>query len=206
MNILDLTRRLRGGRADHGVLTDREIVRAYERRELRVDPFDPELLRPAALSLRLGSAAAVLRPRGAIDVAWSDTHPQLEARHPDALGRLRLEPGEVMLAPTLERVALSPRLAGLIDGTSDYARLGISVVLSHQVSPGYGSDSPDGAILTLEIVPRLTETVYLRPGTRISNLMLFHCRPAERPYPVMPANYSRDMLVRASRVAEYHAD
>lgn len=205
MSILDLPGRLRGRRrSDHCVLTDREIIRAYERGELRVDPFEPELLRPAALSLRLGNGAAILRPRGAVDVARSDTHPQLDPREPDDLGRLRLEPGEVMLAPTLERVALSPQLAGLIDGTSDYARLGISVVLSHQVSPGYGSDSPDGAILTLEIVSRLPATVYLRPGIRIGNLMLLHCRPAERPYPIMPANYSRDVLVRASRVAEHH--
>lgn len=203
MSILETPRWMRR-RPDHGVLTDREIVRAHERGELRVDPFDPELLRPAALSLRLGHGASVLRTTGAVDVARSHTHPHLEPREPDELGRLRLEPGEVMLAPTLERVALSARLAGLIDGTSDYARLGISVVLSHQVSPGFGSDRPGGAILTLEIVSRLGATVYLRPGTRISNLMLLHCRPADRAYPSMPANYSRDLLVRGSRLAEHH--
>lgn len=186
----------------HGVLTDREIIRAHRRGELRVDPFEPELLRPAALSLRLGEGASVLRTRGPVDVASAETHPVLEPRATDESGRLRLEPGEVMLAPTLERVALSPRLAGLMDGTSGFARLGISVVLSHQVSPGFGSDSAGGAILTLEIVSRLPETVYLRPGCRIGNLMLLRCRPARRPYPHMPANYSRDVVVRASRLAD----
>lgn len=208
MSILDMQRRLRDARRqpDHGVLTDREIITAHKRGDLHVDPFDPKALRPAALSLRLGIQAAVLQSRGAIDVARRDTHPDLVARLPDHLGRLRLGPGEVMLAPTLERIALSPRLAGLVDGTSDYARLGISVVLSHQVSPGFGSDCPGGAILTLEIVSRLSETVFLRPGTRIGNLMLLHCREAQRPYPTMVANYSRDVLVRASRVAEHDVD
>jgi dCTP deaminase len=189
---------------DFGILSDREIRAACESGELGVDPFDPAFLRPAALSLRLGSGASVLVAEDEIDVADASTHPVLVPREPDATGRLRLDPGEVLLAPTLERISLPPGLAGLIDGTSDYARLGISVVLSHQVSPGYGSDVPGGAILTLEIVSRLSRTVFLRPGTRIGNLMLLRCRPAERPYPMMPANYSRDVLVRASRLAEHH--
>jgi len=173
------------------------------REELYVSPFDPAALRPAALSLHLGLRAQVLVPRGAVDVADVGTHPDLITREPDARGCLALWPGEVMLAPTQERIALSGRLAGLVDGTSDYARLGISVVLSHQVSPGYGSDVSGGAILTLEIVSRLSEVVYLRPGTRIGNLMLLHCRTAQRIYPLMAANYSRDVDVRASRLAEH---
>jgi dCTP deaminase len=191
--------------ADVGLLTDNEIVAAHARGELGVRPFDPALLRPAALSLRLGAGAGVLETRGVIDVADVETHPILVPRKPEADGRLRLEPGEVMLAPTLERVSLSPCLAGLVDGTSDYARLGISVVLSHQVSPGFGSDIDGGAILTLEIVSRLPQTVYLRPGSRIGNLMLFRCRESSRPYPQMLANYSRDQWVRPSRLAEHHA-
>ncbi|GAA3053147.1 hypothetical protein GCM10010464_17190 [Pseudonocardia yunnanensis] len=65
-------------------------------------------------------------------------------------------------------------------------RLGISVVLSHQVSPGYGSDIEGGAILTLEIVSHLSRAVFLRPGTRIGNLMLLRCSPVERCTPRCP--------------------
>jgi dCTP deaminase len=187
-----------------GILSDREIRAAYDSRELGIDPFEPELLRPAALSLRLGFEASVLRSDTEVDVADATTYPTLVPRDPDAEGRLRLNPGEVMLAPTMERISLPAGIAGLVDGTSDYARLGISVVLSHQVSPGYGSDIDGGAILTLEIVSHLSRAVFLRPGTRIGNLMLLRCSPVERPYPEMPANYSRDVLVRASRLAEHH--
>jgi len=188
-----------------GVLSDRDILAAVDRGDLGVDPFDADLVRPAALGLRLGSSAAVLVPsEGPIDVADAASHPCLVARTPDEQNRLRLDPGEIMLAPTLERISLSPGLAGLMDGTSSYARLGVSVVLSHQVSPGYGHDLPGGAILTFEIECRLRRTVYLRPGTRIGNLMLFGCSPAWRPYWTMPGNYSRDVTVRASRLAEHH--
>lgn len=183
------------------VLSDEEIVAAMADGDLVVSPFDADMVRPAALSVRLGAEAFVLRADGPVDIADVASHPRLEPREPDEQGRLRLDPGEVMLAPTLERVALSSGLAGLIDGTSDYARLGISVVLCHQVSPGFGV--PNGAILTLEIVSRLLQPVYLRPGTRIGNLMLLRCAGARRPYPEMPANYAHDTEVRASRLAEH---
>lgn len=191
---------------DPALLSDHEILTARRVGELVVTPFDPGMVRPAALGVRLGSGAAVLVPRGDMDIDITDaaTHPVLEPREPDAEGRLRLGPGEVLLAPTLERFALSSGLAGLIDGTSDYARLGISVVLSHQVSPGFGTDVDGGAVLTLEIVSRLPRTVHLRIGTRIGNLMLLRCCPAQRPYPQMPANYSSDVAVRPSRLAEHH--
>lgn len=191
---------------DTAILSDHEIRAARRRGDIVVTPFDPEMIRPAALSVRLGSGACVLVPSGDvdIDVADASTHPVLEPRYPDASGRLRLEPGEVMLAPTFERVALSSSLAGLIDGTSDYARLGISVVLCQQVSPGFGADVDGGAVLTLEIVSRLPRTVHLRVGSRIGNLLFLRCSPAERPYSDMPANYSRDQQVRPSRLAQHH--
>ncbi|MGD9956472.1 MAG: dCTP deaminase [Candidatus Nanopelagicales bacterium] len=188
-----------------GALSDRGILAAYESGELGIDPFDADLVRPAALGLRLGSTAAVLvPPDGPIDLAVAASHPRLVPREPDEHGRLRLDPGEIMLAPTLERISLSPGLTGLMGGTSSCARLGVSVALSHHVSPGYGHDHPGGAILTFEIECRLACTVFLRPGTRIGNLMLFRCSPALRPYWQMPANYSRDVTIRASRLAEHH--
>ncbi|MGK3202559.1 dCTP deaminase [Amycolatopsis sp. MEPSY49] len=188
-------------RARRGVLTDRAIRRAYETGELRVDPFDHELVRPAALGLRLGREAFTLVTSGTVDIADRATHPELVPKEPDAGGRLSVEPGEVVLAPTLERIGLSERLAGLVDGTSDYARLGISVVLCGQVSPGFGRET--GAVLTLEIVNHLRHPVLLYPGARICNLMLFASAGSELPYGAMPHNYSSDHAVVASRLADH---
>src|SRR5438046_1507978 len=106
-----------------GVLVDRDIQAALRRGDLVVSDLDPELIRPAALSLRLGDEAYVLRSRGPLDVDDPASYPELVRRLADAGGRLVLRRGEVMLARTLERVAVGERLAGLIDGTSDWARL-----------------------------------------------------------------------------------
>ncbi|MFD6068874.1 dCTP deaminase [Amycolatopsis sp. TRM77291] len=184
-----------------GILTDRAIKRAHRTGELTITPFEPGLVRPAAISLRLGRQAFALESTGTVDIADRSTYPELRPKELDAEGRLRVEPGEVVLAPTLEKIGLSERLAGLVDGTSDYARLGISVVLCGQVSPGFGSET--GAVLTLEIVNHLRHPVLLHPGTRICNLMLFASTGSEQPYGTMPNNYSRDHDVAPSRLADH---
>ncbi|HEY3466515.1 MAG TPA: dCTP deaminase [Amycolatopsis sp.] len=199
MSVSSVTRRSRI--RQRGVLTDRAILQARIDDELFVEPFDPALLRPAAISLRLGGEAFSLHTTGPVDVADRATHPALVAKQVDANGRLVIDPGEVVLAPTLERIGLSTKLVGLVDGISDYARLGISVVLCGQVSPGFGSET--GAVLTLEIVNHLRHPVLLYPGARICNLMLFASAGSELSYGEMPHNYSADHTVVASRLADH---
>jgi dCTP deaminase len=160
------------------------------------------MIRPAAISLRLGDYAAVLDAAQTIDARDRRTYPHLTARLPDESGRLVVRPNEVLLASTLEKISISHELTGILDGISDVARLGISVVLSQQVSPGYGS--PSGAVLTLEIVSRLPQPVILYPGTRICNLMLMRCARAAKPYSDMLHNHSADTQAAPSNWAAFH--
>lgn len=183
-----------------GLLVDRDLLAALRSGELVVTDLCPELVRPAAVSLRLGAEAFVLRSRCPVDVADAATYPELVERPADPHCRIVLRPGEVMLARTQERVGLSERLAGLLDGTSDWARLGVSVVLAHQVSPGFGM--PDGSPLTLEIVSRLDHDVLLHPGMRIANLMVVGGRQARRSYRDMAAHHSRREWSVASRLPD----
>ena len=184
------------------VLADHQILSVIKSGDLEVSPFEAEMIRPAALSLRLGAEASVLGAAQAVDARDLDTYPRLTPRLPDAFGRLVVNPGEVLLAPTMEKVAISNRLTGILDGISDVARLGISVVLSQQVSPGYGW--PAGAVLTLEIVSRLPVPVMLYPGTRICNLMLMRCGRPAKSYSSMLHNHSRDVGAMPSNWHAYH--
>ena len=186
-----------------GLLVDRDIRAALRRGDLVIPELDPELIRPAAVSLCLGKGAYVLASHRPVDVTDPATYPDLVPRPVDSGGCLVVHPGEVLLARTWERVGISERLAGLLDGTSDLARLGVSVVLCHQVSPGFGM--PDGAPLTLEIVNRLAHEVRLRPGTRIANLLLVRGRRALRSYRSMPANHSVPGWTVASRLGDAEA-
>jgi dCTP deaminase len=183
-----------------GILVDRDIRNAIRRGEVVVTDLDWSSVRPAALGLRLGDQAYVLSTTQPMDVADGSTYPELVPRPLDGQGRIVLRPGEVLLARTLERIGLGERLAGLLDGTSDYARLGISVVLCHQVSPGYGM--PGGSPLTLEIVSRLPYEVYLRPGVRIANLMLLRGNRVVQSYREMTAHHSSPGWSVGSRLSE----
>jgi dCTP deaminase len=181
------------------VLADHELRAALQNGDLVVEDLDPELIRPAALSLRLGEEAFALVSRQPVDIDDDATYPDLVPRPLDARGRLVLRPNEVLLVRTHERVGLSSCLSGLLDGTSDLARLGITVVLAHQVSPGWGW--PGGAVLTLEIASRLAHDVLLRPGMRIANLLVFHGAAADRSYGDMPAHHPTEGWSVASRLS-----
>ena len=120
-----------------GLLVDRDLHAAMRCGDLVVTDLDPQMIRPAAVSLRLGDEGSCFGPKA----RWTSPTrflPELAPRPTDEQGRIVLRPGEVMLTRTMERVGVGDRLAGLLDGTSDWARLGVSVVLAHQVSPGYG--------------------------------------------------------------------
>ena len=94
------------GRGGHPmtVLADHELRAALESGDLVVKDLDPELIRPAAVSLRLGEEAFALVSRQPVDIDDDATYPELVARPLDARGRLVLRPGEVLLARTHERV------------------------------------------------------------------------------------------------------
>lgn len=183
------------------VLADHEIVAAVDDGSLRVEPFDQGLVRPAALSLRLGESAYVLEASGPVDATDEATYPRLVPRHRDDQGRVVVNPGEVVLAPTLERITVPDTLFGVLDGITDIARLGLSVVLAQQVSPGFGA--PNGAVLTLEIVNHIGQPIYLRPAMRVCNLVLLRCSRPARLYSDMPYNHSRDRDAMPSRLADY---
>lgn len=186
-----------------GLLVDQDLRAALRDGELVVSDLDPTLIRPGAVSLCLGDEAYALVSRQPVDVVDATTYPDLVPRPLDGSGRLVLGPGEVLLARSHERVALSERLSGLLDGTSDCARLGLAVVLAHQVSPGWGR--PHGAPLTLEITSRLAHEVALRPGMRIANLLVLRGARARRPYTAMPAHHPPGGWSVASRLGDAEA-
>jgi len=79
-----------------------------------------------------------------------------------------LPPGGFVLAQTLETVCLPNNLAGLVEGRSSYARLGISVhVTAPKIDPGF-----EGTI-TLEMANHGTLPLKLRAGVdKPAQLML----------------------------------
>src|SRR5690349_14314966 len=147
------------------ILTGPEILKQVRAGEIRIDPFNEELLNPGSIDVRLGSRFFVYDAH--------DTHEPLDASKENpgkeewrAPGdRVLLQPGMLYLAHTLERIWSRSRVP-VIDGKSSLGRLGVSV---HQTA-GYGDAGFDGQY-TLEVT--VVYPIWVAVGMRFAQ-MRFH--------------------------------
>jgi dCTP deaminase len=80
----------------------------------------------------------------------------------------RLEPGQFVLAQTLERVYIPADLVGLVEGRSSYARVGVTVhVTAPKIDPGFD------ASITLEMANFGKVAVDLRAGVDVPAQLIF---------------------------------
>ena len=142
-----------------GVLPDFEIV-CLARRGM-VNPYDPELVNPASLDVRLGENLLVEIPSSYALVPYSIAgHTQEKP--------FMLQPHEFVLAETLERFEIPNVVAGQLALKSSRAREGIEHLMAGYVDPGYCGR------LTLELQnARSMHPVPLWPGMRIGQIV-FH--------------------------------
>lgn len=134
------------------VLSRQSILRAIADRHLVVEPFDPAMVQSDGIDVRLG-------PNFLSDERGSFTIPMGDY--------LYLEPGETMLAATLERVEIPNDMTGNMIDRSSIGRL---FVLAHV---GAGSHDPRfRGYSTLELVNLSRKPVRLLIGGAITKLQL----------------------------------
>lgn len=154
------------------MISTKRIRNALRDGSIEVDPLCEELLGPSSIGLRLGNSAYKLQASEPVVVDEESTYPEIRNVKPTPAGLFALKPREVLLAPTLERVSFSEHYAAVISGTSDLARLGVSVTLSEAVAPGFGNTRP--GILTLELVSHAPVPILVKPGMRICKMLVFY--------------------------------
>jgi dCTP deaminase len=90
---------------------------------------------------------------------------------PEIAEALRLEPGELVLGCTLERIRLGSGLAGQISPLSHIARFGLGVTCGADfINPGFGSSVPSP--LTLELFNHNVRPLELCAGMPVAHLRL----------------------------------
>jgi dCTP deaminase len=170
------------------LLSDRDLTGEIEAGNLRLDPFEPELLQPSSVDVRLDRLFRVFNNHlyTHIDPALrqDDLTTQVEVADGEPFV---LHPGEFVLASTLEVITLGDRLAGRLEGKSSLGRLGL---LTHStagfIDPGFSGH------VTLELSNVATLPIRLWPGMKIGQLCIFRLSsPAENPYgsPVYGSRY-----------------
>ena len=146
---------------------------------VRLDPFDPEMIQPASIDVRIDRFFRLYDNHRYAMIDPSTEQESLTrevAVAPDE--SYMLHPGEFVLASTYEQVTLPDDIAARLEGKSSLGRLGL---LTHStagfIDPGFTGH------ITLELSNMATLPVALWPGMKIGQLCFFRLSsPSTRPY------------------------
>ena len=161
------------------LLSDRDITAALAEGRVVLDPFDPSLIQPSSVDVRLDRYFRLFDNHKYPFIDPAEEQPELTRLvEVDPDEAFVLHPGEFVLASTLEAVTLSDDLAARVEGKSSLGRLGL---LTHAtagfVDPGFSGH------VTLELSNVATLPIKLWPGMKIGQLCFFRISsPAEHPY------------------------
>jgi dCTP deaminase len=161
------------------VLSDRTIRAEIEAGRIVFDPFDPAMIQPSSVDVRVDNKFRVFH---------NARRPYIDVREPmDDLTELVtvdddrpfvLHPGEFVLGQTLERVTLPDDLVARLEGKSSLGRLGL---LIHSTAGFVDSGFSGNLTLELSNVANLPITIY--EGMPIGQISFMRMDgPVERPY------------------------
>jgi dCTP deaminase len=165
--------------APASVLSDGTILRLVEEGRIRIDPWDPSLVQPASVDLRLGDSFRVFHNYrvSTIDLRLPPENLTEEVVVPDDVAFV-IHPGEFCLGRTLEWVELPDDIVARIEGKSSLGRLGLIV----HATAGFCDPGWKGT-LTLELNNLTRVPIKLYPGLLIAQLSFMTLdSPAQRPY------------------------
>jgi len=163
----------------HSVLSDGTIHELVSSGRVLIDPWDPALVQPASIDLRLGDTFRVFHNHraAAIDLREPPANLTEEVRVA-ADDAFVIHPGEFCLGRTLERVELPDDIVARIEGKSSLGRLGLIV----HATAGFCDPGWRGT-LTLELNNLTRVPIKLYPGLPIAQLSFMALdAPALRPY------------------------
>lgn len=161
------------------LLSDRDIRSEVSDGNLSIDPFDPALVQPSSVDVRLDNLFRVFNNTRYTHIDPAQRQDELTTLVEPADGEpFVLHPGEFVLGSTLEICSLPDYLAGRLEGKSSLGRLGL---LTHStagfIDPGFSGH------ITLELSNVANLPIMLWPGMKIGQLCLFRLSsPSENPY------------------------
>jgi dCTP deaminase len=180
------------------VLSDGTILDLVGAGRIRIEPWDPELVQPASVDVRLGDSFRVFHNYRVSTIDLRDPPANLteEVVVPDGEAFV-IHPGEFCLGRTLEWVELPDDVVARVEGKSSLGRLGLIV----HATAGFCDPGWKGT-LTLEFNNLTRVPIKLYPGLLIAQLSFMALdRPAQRPYgsPELGSHYQGQRAATESR-------
>ena len=157
------------------ILVDSQLRVAIEMGTILVDPYDPLLIQPNSLDVRLGNTECrYIAPGYNCVINPADEAPRSVSRQVD---KVVIKPGEFILVETMEYFKLPSTIYGEIMGKSSTGRLGIDVENAGLIDSGF-----EGT-LTLELYNKTKSHTYtLSPGFPIAQIVFYPCDEVEMSY------------------------
>jgi dCTP deaminase len=158
------------------ILVDWQLRDRISRGHIKIDPYDPKLVQPNSVDIRLGNHFVWYKPgKDVIDPYNRESvASDVEEIHADSFV---LNPGQFILAETLECIGLPDNIVATIEGKSSIARLGVTL---HQT--GGWIDAGFRGTITLEMANVNARPVKVYAGMPIGQLVFYTTERAEHPY------------------------
>ena len=159
------------------VLIGDEIKKALKEKLIKVEPLDESQIGPGSIDLTLDNYFRTF-------VVQSDTYHIKDDSHFEDITELveikdgnfiTINPGEMILGITREKITLSDTISGRLEGRSRFARFGLAVhVTAGFMQPGISNQQ------VLEIVNLGHAPLALYPGTKICQFVFEKCEGKAR--------------------------
>ena len=149
------------------ILVDWQILDRINRGYITIDPFDPNLVQPNSLDIRLGNHFVWYEEGDEVIDPYQKETITVDTKELTA-DSIVINPGHFMLAETLEVISLPDNIVASIEGKSSIARLGVEL---HQT--GGWIDAGFTGSFTLEMCNVNQRPVKVYAGRPIGQLVFY---------------------------------
>ncbi|MDO8842539.1 dCTP deaminase [Methanocalculus sp.] len=176
------------------ILVDWQITDRINHGHIMIDPFDPALVQPNSLDIRLGNHFVWYR--GSDRVIDPYDKKSIESETDEVVSEyFDIQPGMFVLAETMEVIGLPDNIVASIEGKSSIARFGVEL---HQT--GGWIDAGFRGTITLEMCNVNVRPVRVYAGMPIGQLVFYTTERAACPYDKKPdAKYMDQRQATLSR-------
>ena len=155
------------------ILIGNELRKALKEKLIGVEPLDESQIGPGSIDLTLGNDFRIFKKQQEVYHIKDESRFEdvTESVHINNGDYIKINPGEMILGITKEKITLSKSISGRLEGRSRFARFGLAVhVTAGFMHPGISNHQ------VLEIVNLGHSPLALYPGTRVCQFVFEECK------------------------------
>jgi len=151
------------------ILTKKVILEEIKNKNIKISPFNPKSIGAASVDLTLGDTIRVFKKVDNIPITETVDYKKYTRRVSIKKGYV-LEPGELIIGITKEKIQLPDDICGWLQSRSRFARLGLIVHMTAPfMQPGINNHQ------ALEIYNAGPHDLKLKPGTKVCQFIFERC-------------------------------